>query len=148
MNSKWQLRFLELADFVAQWSKDPSTKVGAVITDSDKRVVSVGYNGFPRGVDDDEGRYNDRPLKYKLVCHAERNALDNAPLGVAGCTMFVSLMPCAECAKSIIQKGIKKIVLRPMPEKFKEYDWNTDVYNWKISELMLQEAGVEVVIET
>lgn len=147
MNSKWQLRFLELADFVAQWSKDPSTKVGAVITDADKRVVSVGYNGFPRGVDDDEARYNDRPLKYKLVCHAERNALDNAPLDVAGCTMFVSLMPCAECAKSMIQKGIKKVVLRPTPEKFLNYDWESDVYNWKIAKLMFEEAGVELVTE-
>jgi dCMP deaminase len=147
MNSKWNLRFLDMADFVASWSKDPSTKVGAVITDEHKRIVSVGYNGFPRGVSDDEERYNDRPLKYKLVCHAERNALDNAPLSVDGCTMFVSLMPCAECAKSMIQKGIKKVVLRPTPEKFRNYDWDADVYNWKISQIMFNEAGVEVECE-
>lgn len=147
MNSKWNLRFLDMADFVASWSKDPSTKVGAVITDEHKRIVSVGYNGFPRGVSDDEERYNDRPLKYKLVCHAERNALDNAPLGVDGCTMFVSLMPCAECAKSMIQKGIKKVVLRPTPEKFRNYDWDADVYNWKMSQIMFNEAGVEVKCE-
>lgn len=147
MNSKWNLRFLEMADLVASWSKDPSTKVGAVIVDANKRVVSVGYNGFPRGVDDMEARYNDRQLKYKLVCHAERNALDNASLTVDGCTMFVSLMPCAECAKSMIQKGIKKVVLRPDPEKFKDYDWDADVYNWKISSLMFREAGVEIEIQ-
>lgn len=147
MNDKWNLRFLDMADFVASWSKDPSTKVGAVITDEQKRIVSVGYNGFPRGVDDDEERYNDRPTKYKMVCHAERNALDNAPLAVDGCTMYVSLMPCAECAKSIIQKGIKQIVLRPTPEKFQNYDWDADVYNWKTSHIMFEEAGVNVYIQ-
>lgn len=147
MNAKWNKRFLELADFVSQWSKDPSTKVGAVIVDGKKRVVSVGYNGFPIGVEDTEERYNDRPTKYKLVCHAERNALDNADNSVDGCTMYVSLMPCAECAKSMIQKGIKKVILRPTPEKFKNYDWDADIYNWKIAQLMFSEAGVEVLVE-
>jgi dCMP deaminase len=143
MTEKWNKRFLELADHISSWSKDPSTKVGAVIVDDKKRIVSVGYNGFPRGVDDAEERYNDRPLKYKLVCHAERNALDNAPISVEGCTMYVSLMPCSECTKSIIQRGIKKLILGPVPEKFKNYDWSEDVYGWKFSQVMLAEAGVD-----
>jgi dCMP deaminase len=136
MNRKWNLRFLDMADFVANWSKDPSTKVGAVIVDSDKRVVSVGYNGFPRGVNDDEERYNDRPLKYKLVCHAERNALDNAPLNVSGCTMFVTFPACNECMKSIIQKGIKHLVVRKTDRE--------DNYNWKEAMMMAEEAGVTI----
>lgn len=136
MNSKWNLRFLEMADLVASWSKDPSTKVGAVIVDANKRVVSVGYNGFPRGVDDMEARYNDRQLKYKLVCHAERNALDNASLTVDGCTMFVTFPSCNECMKSIIQKGIKHIVVRKTDRE--------DNYNWKEAIMMAEESGVSI----
>ena len=71
---KWDLRFLEMARNAASWSKDPSTKVGAIIVDDDKRVISVGYNGFPKGVRDDE-RLDDRQEKYKIIVHAERNAL-------------------------------------------------------------------------
>ena len=82
----WDQRFLDLAEHIAQWSKDPRTKVGAVIVDEKKRVVSVGYNGFPRGVDDNPDRYEDRTAKLLFVAHAERNALDNAPLMDEGCT--------------------------------------------------------------
>lgn len=130
----WNKRFLDLAEHVAQWSKDPRTKVGAVIVDEKKRVVSVGYNGFPRGVLDSEERYNDRPTKHLYVAHAERNALDNAPLMVDGCTMFVPLLPCNECAKSIIQKGITHVVTyKPDRE---------DSFNWETTRLMFREAGV------
>ena len=134
---KWDLRFLELADHIAQWSKDPRTKVGAVIVDEKKRVVSVGYNGFPRGVGDDDSRYVDRPTKHLFVAHAERNALDNAPLMVEGCTIYVPLLPCNECAKSIIQKGIIKVVTRPIFE-------DRANFNWDITIRMFREAGVEV----
>ena len=121
----WDRRFLDLCEHIATWSKDPSTKLGSVIVDDKKRIVSVGYNGFPRGVFDYEERYNDRPTKYLFVAHAERNALDNAPMMVDGCTLYVALEPCVECAKSIIQKGIKKVVTyRPMRE---------DIFNWNIS---------------
>lgn len=143
---KWENRFLKLADHVATWSMDPSTKVGAVIVDKKKRIVSVGYNGFPRGVEDLQERYDNRPLKYKLVCHAERNALDNAPLSVENCVMFVTLPPCNECMKSIIQKGIIAVHCPPLPEKLKNYDWETDVYGWKESRLMAEEAGVELFL--
>jgi dCMP deaminase len=142
INKEWQNRFIDMAHLVASWSKDPSTKVGAVIVDDKKRIVSVGYNGFPRGVEDSEHRYNERELKYKLVCHAERNALDNSPMNVEGCVMFVTLPPCNECSKSIIQRGIKTVYYAPLPEKLKNYDWDTDVYNWKHSNLMFAESGV------
>ena len=135
---KWDKRFLELAEHVAQWSKDPRTKVGAVIVDEKKRVVSVGYNGFPRGVDDTPNRYEDRPTKHLFVAHAERNALDNAPLMVDGCTIYVPLLPCNECAKSIIQKGIVRVVTY-VPDR------DGTGFNWDITRKMFYEAGVELV---
>lgn len=132
--SKWSQRFLDLAEHVGEWSHDPRTQVGAVIVDDHKRVVSMGYNGFPRGVADKEERYNDRSTKHLFVCHAERNALDNAPLSVEGCTMYVPLLPCNECAKSIIQHGIAKVI---------SYKSNReDTFNWDITRIMFQEAGV------
>lgn len=132
--SKWSQRFLDLAEHIAEWSHDPRTKVGAVIVDDQKRVVSMGYNGFPRGVNDSDERYNDRSTKHLFVCHAERNALDNAPHSVQGCTMYVPLIPCNECAKSIIQNGISKVV---------SYKTNReDTFNWDITRIMFEEAGV------
>jgi dCMP deaminase len=132
--SKWDQRFLDLAEHIAEWSHDPRTKVGAVIVDDQKRVVSMGYNGFPRGIKDSEERYNDRSTKNLFVCHAERNALDNAPHSVEGCTMYVPLLPCNECAKSIIQNGIAKVI---------SYKTNReDTFHWDITRIMFQEAGV------
>lgn len=132
--SKWSERFMALAEHVAEWSKDPNTKVGAVIVDDKKRVVSIGYNGFPRGVHDDDSRYQNREIKHLFVAHAERNAIDNAPHSVEGCTMYVPLLPCNECAKSIIQSGIKKVVTyKPTRE---------DRFNWNITRIMFSEAGV------
>ncbi len=134
-DQKWDRRFLDLADHIAQWSKDPRTKVGAVIVDEKKRVVSVGYNGFPRGVGDDDSRYVDRPTKHLFVAHAERNALDNAPLMVDGCTMYVPLLPCNECAKSIIQKGITRVVTYKVKR-------DGTGFNWDITLKMFKEAGI------
>lgn len=136
--NKWTTRFLDLAEHVARWSQDPRTKVGCVIVDDKKRVVSIGYNGFPRGVNDNAARYSDRETKLLFVAHAERNALDNAPLSVEGCSMYVPLMPCNECAKSIIQKGITKVVTY-RPEK------DDGRFNWKITRQMFKEAGVMLV---
>jgi dCMP deaminase len=132
--NKWDKRFLDLAEHISQWSYDPRTKVGAVIVDDKKRVVSMGYNGFPRGVQDLESRYEDRPTKHLFVCHAERNALDNAPHSVEGCAMYVILLPCGECAKSIIQTGISKVVTYK-PDR-------ADTFNWNITLDMFNEAGI------
>jgi dCMP deaminase len=134
---KWDRRFLGLADHVAQWSKDPRTKVGAVIVDEKNRVVSVGYNGFPRGVHDDDSRYENRKVKHLFVAHAERNALDNAPLMVDGCTMYVPLMPCNECAKSIAQKGIKRVVTY-VPNR------SGEGFHWDITKAIFAESGIEL----
>lgn len=137
--SKWSMRFMELAEHVASWSKDPSTKVGCVIVDKQNRVVSLGFNGFPRGVKDINLRYMDKETKYLFVAHAERNALDNAPLSVEGCTLYSPLLPCNECAKSIIQKGIKKVVSY-------EPDEDRPNLHWEITKKMFHEAGVQLYL--
>lgn len=108
---KWDLRFLGLAKFVSSWSKDPSTKVGACIADEDNRIVSVGYNGFARGVQDTPDRLDNRETKYKLVIHAERNALLFARRDLRGCTLYTSpFFTCSVCASMVIQAGVSRVV--------------------------------------
>lgn len=120
--SKWDRRFLGLANLVATWSKDPSTGVGAVIIDSKNRIVSMGFNGFPRAVHDDEATLNDRDEKLRRTIHAEENALLFAGRSVEGCTIYVTHPPCARCAAKIIQAGIARVVSRP--------PWNSFVERW------------------
>jgi dCMP deaminase len=143
-SQKWIRRFLKLAQEVSTWSKDPSTKVGAVIVGKNGQIVSQGYNGFPRGISDRAERLNDRPLKYKLVVHAERNALLNAlynGVSVKGCTLFVHGLPvCNECAKSIIQAGISKVYFDTHPKE----QWAEST---EFALNMFKEAGVEVTYE-
>ena len=113
------LRFLRLAREISLWSKDPSTKVGAVIVGDNGQVISQGYNGFPRGFDDSEERYADKPTKYMFVIHAEANAIYNALYNtcpVSGATIYVHGLPCCqECAKAIVQSGIKRVVFDSKP---------------------------------
>ncbi len=107
---KWDYRFLDMAKLVSGWSKDPSTQVGAVIVDPDRRVSSLGYNGFPVGVSDDF-RLDIRETKYKMVVHAESNALLFATSNLDECTIYTyPFMPCTTCAGMIIQTGIKRVV--------------------------------------
>ena len=140
MDEKWDDRFIELANFVASWSKDPSTQVGAVIANSNtKRVVSMGFNGFPAGVEDTADRLGTREIKYEMVVHAESNALLFAGPAAEGCTLYVTpLPPCARCAVLIIQAGISRVVC-PTPDKSKE-PWKSQS---QISETMFGEAGVQ-----
>lgn len=112
--TKWTDRYVELAELVATWSVDPSTKVGAVVVGLDRRHVALGYNGFPPGIKDDE-RLNDRPTKYVLMQHAERNVLDNAQFDLRGATLIVTKYPCHECAKSIVSKGVSKVIAPACP---------------------------------
>lgn len=144
--NKWDERYLALAKEVATWSKDPSTQVGAVTVGSKKEVLSQGFNGFPRDINDSEERYNNRETKYRFVVHAEMNAIYNATYSgtsLDGSTLYIYGLPvCSECAKGIIQVGIKKVVI----EKSKELDnWNDNV---KLSQAMFDEAGVELVIKS
>jgi len=139
MMDKWQANFLGLAANVATWSQDPSTKVGAVIVDENNRVVSVGYNGFPKGIKDD-GRLNDRVLKYQMILHAETNAVLFANNSVRGCTIYTwPFMPCSNCASLLIQSGIKKVVSVPSTEK----RWES---NFNIAKGMFEEAGISLEI--
>ncbi|NYT28092.1 cytidine/deoxycytidylate deaminase family protein [Candidatus Thiodubiliella endoseptemdiera] len=142
---KWDERYLSLAKEIATWSKDPSTQVGAVTVGRKKEVLSQGFNGFPRGIHDTDERYNNREDKYKFVVHAEMNAIYNATYSgtsLDGAILYVYGLPiCSECAKGIIQVGIKKVVV----EKSKELDnWNDSV---KLSKAMFDEAGVELIIK-
>ncbi|QKQ23797.1 dCMP deaminase family protein [Candidatus Ruthia endofausta] len=142
---KWDERYLSLAKEVSTWSKDSSTQVGAVTVGRKKEVLSQGFNGFPRGIHDTDERYNDRETKYKFVVHAEMNAIYNVTYSgtsLNGATLYVYGLPiCAECAKGIIQVGIKRVVI----EKSKELDnWNQSV---ELSQEMFTEAGVELVIK-
>lgn len=132
----WDERFLQLAQHIAQWSKDPSTKVGAVIVRPNRTIASVGYNGFPRGVNDDE-RLNDRPYKYAMTVHAEANAILSANERLDGCTLYVTpLSPCSSCASILIQSGIKRVVayMPHQPEHWAD--------SFAIARTMLDEAGV------
>ena len=134
----WNQRFMDLAHHVADWSKDPSTKVGAVIVNDNKQVLGLGYNGFPRGVYDCPERYNNRSIKLLFVAHAERNALDNAFGDTRGATLYTTLFPCNECAKGIIQKGIGTIVT-PQPDKSRIQN------HYDITIKMIREAEIQVL---
>ena len=115
---KWDMRYMALAKEVSTWSKDPSTQVGTVAVGSKGQVLSQGYNGFPRGVDDDMSRLEIRETKYKYIVHAEMNCIFNATyngVSLDGSTMYVYGLPmCSECAKGIIQVGIKKVIMPQM----------------------------------
>lgn len=137
----WEEYFMGLAHLSGLRSKDPNTQVGAVIVDENNRVVSIGYNGFPSGVSDDEFPWGREggvlDTKYAFVVHAELNAILNSQRSVRGCTIYVSLFPCNECAKAIIQSGIRRIVYES--DKYDGVDTNI------ASKRMLRAAGVELV---
>ncbi len=136
---KWDKRFLEMARFVSTWSKDPSTKVGAVAV-RNRTVIAQGYNGFPRGIKDDD-RLKDREKKYKLIVHAEMNTIFNAAengVSLKGSTMYVFGLPvCNDCAKGLIQAGISRIVT---PEQDIPKNWQKSIEH---SADMFDEAGIE-----
>jgi dCMP deaminase len=134
----WDFWLLGLAKYISTASKDPSTKVGAVVVDEDRRVVSLGYNGLPRGVEDSQDRLMNRDLKYKLIVHAERNALLFARGSIKGCSIYTyPMLPCAVCASMVIQSGIKKVVA-PVSDNPR---WQEDI---ALSTQLFGEAGVQV----
>lgn len=148
MNIDKLLKFLPDARAAQGRSKDRSTKVGCIVIDDDFNIRSSGYNGFPRGVDDDLDYRHERPMKYKFSSHAEENAIAQAArvgVSVKGCTLLLtSLHPCASCARMIIQSGINRVVAPVKKDPGTgEYrvDWNEEE---RIALEMFKEAGVDV----
>lgn len=136
----WDNYFMMVSIISGKRSKDPSTQVGACIVNEEKKIIGVGYNGLPNGCKDEDYPWDSREgklpdTKYPYICHAELNAILNATTSVKGAIIYVSLFPCNECAKAIIQSGIKEIVY--LSDKYKDTD--TD----KISRRMLDDAGVK-----
>jgi len=139
--NKWHKRYIELARTIAQWSKDPSTQCGAVIIGKSGQVLSQGYNGFARGMSDNEELYNNRESKYSRIVHAEMNAIYNASrtgVSLEGATAYVHGLPCChECAKALIQVGVKEVVTT----KTNNTRWNDSC---GIGTGFLKEANVKV----
>ena len=140
-SSDWDLEFLSLAKRISKRSKDPSTKVGAVITNK-KRFVSSGYNGLPQKMKDTKNRLDNRELKYKIIIHGEINAILFAQRDLTDHTLYTwPFMPCSNCASIIIQTGIKRVVsFINNNERWKD--------NFLLTEESFQESGVELVLYT
>lgn len=138
MVSKWTIRFFQMAQLVSSWSKDPSTQVGAVITEKN-RIVSLGFNGYPHGISDSAAT-DDREMKLLKTLHAEENALLFAKRDLTNCEIWVTHFPCPNCAAKIIQTGIAIV---HCPEQNADYlsRWGDKI---KISEDMFRQAGVKV----
>lgn len=140
MTDKWDKRYLDLAESISAWSKDPSRKIGAVAVGPKGNVLAQGFNGFPRGIDDSPSRYEDRTRKLELVVHAEMNVIYNASyngVSLDESTLYVHGLPaCSDCAKGIIQVGIKRVVMREqeIPEPWQN--------SWNKTKEMFDEAGV------
>ena len=145
MSDKWDMRFLDLATHISEWSKDPSTKVGCVVVGPDREIRSTGFNGFPRGILDSDDRLTDRDLKYPQICHAEENAIMHAArigLALKGCTAYVTWPPCTRCARSLIQAGISEIVIPSgleIPDRWKT-DFETSMGLLREAEVLIRSA--------
>lgn len=138
----WDARFMGLAQHIGSWSKDRSTKVGCVIVGTSNEVRAVGYNGFVRGLDDDDDARHERPAKYLWTEHAERNAIYHAAqVGTAlgGCRMYLPWFPCMDCARAIVQSGIIELVA--IEPDLADPRWGNDFEN---ALAMLHEARVTV----
>lgn len=136
---KWDKRFLGMAQFVSTWSKDPSTRVGAVITDGNKKIVSLGYNGLPQWVEDDENILLNREEKYKYIIHAEVNAILQANRDVFAGTIYTyPFLTCPQCASMIVQAGIMRVV----SYKCVDERWIPRIED---SKKLLEMANIEVI---
>ena len=138
----WDKRFLELSKEIASWSKDKSVGVGAIVADYQHRIISVGYNGFPRGANDEIPERYERPQKYDYTEHAERNALYSASyLGAStnGATIYCTLFPCADCARGIIQSGITRVVTYEIDKES-----STWANSWSVANELFGECGISV----
>ena len=138
----WDKRFLQLAKHISEWSKDPSTQVGCVVVGPDRELRSTGFNGLPRGIEDNEQRLNNREIKYPLICHAEENAIMHAArigMSLKDCTAYVTWPPCTRCARSLIQAGISTIVY---PKDIEIPDRWMEDFNLSLN--MLKDANISL----
>ncbi len=138
----WDQRFLNLAKHISQWSKDPSTKVGCVVVGPDREIRSTGFNGLPRGIEDNDERLNNREIKYPLICHAEENAIMHAArigISLKDCTAYVTWPPCTRCARSLVQAGVSTIIY---PKNIEIPDRWMDDFNLSLD--MLKEAKINI----
>jgi dCMP deaminase len=139
---KWTARFLEVAELIATWSKDPSTKVGAVLVNSEREIISTGYNGFPRRMDENSFAVNEQ--KNLFTIHAEINAIYNAARlgrGAMGCALFSTQFPCHECAKAISQAGIVTLYVPSL-----SYTWSDpDGLSGRASSFTIQSANIRII---
>lgn len=141
-DEKWNIRFMQQAQLVSTWSKDPSTRVGCIIVSPNRVVLSEGYNGFPHGIADTYERLHDRDLKYPRVVHAEANAVINAGRNGAKIDngiLFVTAPPCPNCAKMIVQAGIREILYIDLDKNKKIPGWRDEL---NISFDMFNEVGI------
>ena len=147
-SDKWHYRFMELARLIASWSKDPNTKTGAVVVGPDREIRATGYNGLVRGVNDDIPERMERPTKYDFFEHAERNAVYNACLtgtSLKGCVLYATHPPCTDCARAIIQSGIKTVITREL-ETRKDISGQTWRDKLDYSRQMFEESGVAYIV--
>lgn len=145
LNEKWVKRFINLAVEASDWSHDPSTKVGAVITDKNKNIKALGYNGFPRKIADTPERLNDRKLKYPMTVHAEANviaACAREGIKTQDAILICTHYPCATCAGIIIQAGIATVIVKKPSENFLERWGELN----QIGLDMLTEAEVNIIV--
>lgn len=137
--NKWDIRYLQLASVVAEWSKDPSTKVGCVLVNTKHQILGLGFNGFPRGASDDH-RLNIREQKYKMVIHAEENAILNSTGNLEDAIAYLTHPPCLHCCGMLKQKGISKVVfVEPSGEFAKR--WNLQESVEYLKELQITPIG-------
>ena len=141
MSLKWDVRFMRIAKEVSTWSKDPSTKVGTVVVNQEKRILATGYNGFPSKCNDDH-RLQSKQTKYPLIIHSEINALLNAlnsGVSVKDCDLYIyNLPPCGECSKFIAQARLRKILFcAPVRSKRWEDEWE------QVSKKLFDECGIK-----
>ena len=140
MLNQWDKRFLDIAKSVSTWSKDPSRKIGAIAV-RNRKILSTGYNGFPKGIEDSEERYINREIKYQYVVHAEMNCIYNAAengISLRDSTLYIYGLPvCGNCALGIIQAGVSRVVAlsEGTPDRWKEAIEKTNE--------IFKEAGVE-----
>jgi dCMP deaminase len=140
--ANWDNRFMELALHIGEWSKDRGKKVGSVIAGPWNEIRSIGYNGFPRNINDDEPSRHERPTKYSWTEHAERNAIYNAArIGVAlqGCRMYVPWFPCMDCARAIVQSGLSELIA--FQPDLTDPKWGED---FRLAIALLDEARIQV----